>query len=796
MTELKRGRLEVLERVNGVVNKLDTKQIETVHTEKRSLFFAYIIAFIFLFFSGSLSAVQLVNVDIGDAGTASNLYSGPGPAVGSAGDVWNEFKIAAGWAPAPDIMANLVDQTGTPTAVSITFSNSVFRNLYDSAWGGSFGALVGDCAQLWGTETITISGLTPDGEYDLYLFGGKWDNASTFTVGGVSKTIQVAGSAQDPWQEGQEYAVFSGVTADGTGSIVISLEIPAGDPQGDTWISGLQLVLDPPPPVLEHLTAMSFWEVHQPEEIGTWCNYYNGWQLDHCIDARARGMQSLLYIANVFFVEKWDPGWAGFELRTDYQQCWKACKDLVQSLYDSDYIDGFMMPDEAVWTGISISELTTAANAIKADFSDSLIYYNEALAVWVYGKNLLDEPISYTAIPNAVDWISAGWYGNISLVQSHYQNDLYPAMTASQRAILVPDAFGSNNNPNKTLSQYETEMVSWAQQYFNWAKQDSNIVGIIPWHYGTRAYEGSYFEVGVEDMPSVKTKWQEIAADITSNYTWPKKAWQKPVQKFDLFSNDEQLPSTYAWDPWNANPTTPVPPTTSEVAFSTDKQYSGSTSIKMKTSSSKFRYCWGTNDRNLNRTWGWTDDPVQNIEFQVYVDPGINLYIYPYHESDYTCYFFITSAGQGGLAYHDSTGYYYVCNILDFNINAWNKVGLTIDTDTDNLKIYLNGEKLYDGNFVKIDDVSMTTVGFANWGTPRWLDDIAIWSGNRRNTTPDVCSLDLNSDGSVNLYEFTILASDWLIQGPFEQADFTGNDTVDIDDLTTLASFWLSQCSP
>jgi alpha-glucosidase len=62
------------------------------------------------------------------------------------------------------------------------------------------------------------------------------------------------------------------------------------------------------------------------------------------------------------------------------------------------------------------------------------------------------------------------------------------------------------------------------------------------------------------------------------------------------------------------------------------------------------------------------------------------------------------------------------------------------------------------------------------------------------NYTVDACSLDLNTDGKINLYEFSVMAAEWQtpeIPGP---GDFTGDGAVDMEDLGVLLNFWLQGC--
>jgi len=484
----------------------------------------------------------------------------------------------------------------------------------------------------------------------------------------------------------------------------------------------------------DNLDNIGFWETVWPVNVDDIATEYFTHNLSLALDAASRGINSYINVQNVFAVETWTNGqWSGYDLRSDYQQCWKVFNDLSGDIYDQDMLQGFQLPDEAVWNGLAVSEIDTMADAIKYDFPESVIYYNEALAVWEYGTDILGNSINYTQFSDSIDYVSADWYNDLEKVKYMYNKYIFPAMNTDQSAILVPDAFGSNNNPNKTLAQYQSDMLNMADNYYQWAKDAGRVTGLFPWHYGTRPFYIAYEEVGIYDMSQLKDKWEAIASEINSDFLWSSRQWVKPVQQFDNLSNNEQLPSTYAWDPWSSTQT-PSAPSTADVCFATDKSYSGTTSIKLKTQNAAFRYCWGTNDRNVDaRIWDWTNDSVQNIEFMVYVQSPISLYIKPYRNWYEPCDFFITGSGLG---FADAQGSQYVANWSNLNVNNWNSVSVKIDTWNQTLVIKLNGVEKYNSSFSKkttpqMDSDAFTTVGFVNYAADSnvWIDDISIWYG-------------------------------------------------------------------
>lgn len=67
-----------------------------------------------------------------------------------------------------------------------------------------------------------------------------------------------------------------------------------------------------------------------------------------------------------------------------------------------------------------------------------------------------------------------------------------------------------------------------------------------------------------------------------------------------------------------------------------------------------------------------------------------------------------------------------------------------------------------------------------------------LFTGDEYNQT--VCGMDLNSDGIVNLYEFAAMAAEWMTPGAPGAGDFTGDGSVDMEDMAALLVFWLEEC--
>jgi hypothetical protein len=162
----------------------------------------------------------------------------------------------------------------------------------------------------------------------------------------------------------------------------------------------------------------------------------------------------------------------------------------------------------------------------EADILPKLItYYNEAAGPIVRNVNCFNDTIGYTHVPPAVDWISLDFYNPPAdfVRREYYETHLYPLMkSASQRALLVPDASSSAHlKPNVTGSRSGwsvPDMVARAREYFTWAATDTSgkVIGINPWHYRRvpRGGDQNYWELGVRDVPALKSIWSEIGAEV------------------------------------------------------------------------------------------------------------------------------------------------------------------------------------------------------------------------------------------------------------------------------------------
>ena len=175
---------------------------------------------------------------------APSLYVGTGPAP-DVGTVWNDLQVplsATGdLTPAPSVdnpltFSNLNSSTGTATAIDIQLTSNFYRAF--NSTGGTVNNLQRDWVFANNNlqATLTIQGLNPALQYDIYLIGSTY--ATTFTVNGVGKTA--SGNAFDgTWSPNGEYVSFAAVTPTAVGEVAVLIQ---GSGQVNGAIAGLQIV--------------------------------------------------------------------------------------------------------------------------------------------------------------------------------------------------------------------------------------------------------------------------------------------------------------------------------------------------------------------------------------------------------------------------------------------------------------------------------------------------------------------------------------------------------------------------
>ena len=156
---------------------------------------------------------------------------GPGPAaVGSAGDLWNTSSQLGGGS----LTLKRTDGTSTTAIWSLSSGGGVGANI-----GGAYGRLF-DISVAIGTATIT--GLTPNRQYNLYLYEAYW--GETIDVNGADFTTPgIRDGTVDSLTAGSQYDVHT-VTADSSGVLTFA---PVSAQYDTPYITSWQLTQVPEP---------------------------------------------------------------------------------------------------------------------------------------------------------------------------------------------------------------------------------------------------------------------------------------------------------------------------------------------------------------------------------------------------------------------------------------------------------------------------------------------------------------------------------------------------------------------
>ena len=89
------------------------------------------------------------------------------------------------------------------------------------------------------------------------------------------------------------------------------------------------------------------------------------------------------------------------------------------------------------------------------------------------------------------------------MVRALYETQVFPAMLPHQRAFIVPGTFGCEGDLKPQATQISTKL----RLYFEWAKQEPRIAGIVPWHFANRSADAST-KVGSNTGPGRRRRLQ------------------------------------------------------------------------------------------------------------------------------------------------------------------------------------------------------------------------------------------------------------------------------------------------
>ena len=229
----------------------------------------------------------------------------------------------------------------------------------------------------------------------------------------------------------------------------------------------------------------------------------------------------------------------------DWQQRWAAqLVSTVQPMLAEGSLFGIFIGDEIVGAGVPFANLSAVVDKIRSDLprGKAILYCNEAApVVWDAAD------FYYPHVPTGLDWISLDYYPDAGTAAGYrrlYDNALYGLMSKQQMALIVPPAYGFNgyddgdkpcaqgmdkaacadqtccsnhtrDGPNPPChGNCTAAMLQWAAFTYDWAREDTRIVGLAPWHWESR--QNGPMQPGMERMPAVLAAFQQIGAEIVS----------------------------------------------------------------------------------------------------------------------------------------------------------------------------------------------------------------------------------------------------------------------------------------
>ena len=241
-----------------------------------------------------------------------------------------------------------------------------------------------------------------------------------------------------------------------------------------------------------HVKYLSFYGFDPDEQAG-WASLGISRNISLVKRGAARGFDHLLDIELVLFSPN---NGNGRRLLPGYMQRWQRLWETIRPQLHSLRLIGVFLGDELVANGMPSAHLAAAADAVRHSWRNATIYANEGWTSIVRkqgGANWTDGKL-----PANLSWISYDWYEYSSQgwlrPECEYKFWLYPMMHPTQRAVLVPQAFGSSTGPrrnsadpgsarhkNWSRAQYDDWTAAVANAYWEWAARDKRVVGINPY---------------------------------------------------------------------------------------------------------------------------------------------------------------------------------------------------------------------------------------------------------------------------------------------------------------------------
>lgn len=173
------------------------------------------------------------------------------------GTHWNNVLVEGG----NNTFSDVLDSEGNPSGISL-------YSTYTSTWGYKAPSQI-LTNYMWlmneDRHVVEFSGLEPGSRWDLYILsqGDKAGQGGFFEISGKEQQSSGADPTAIDWTEGENYVLFSNVSADESGKIPVNWYAEDG---GYGIINGMQLVRIPEPTtyaMIVGLAALVFCQIRR-----------------------------------------------------------------------------------------------------------------------------------------------------------------------------------------------------------------------------------------------------------------------------------------------------------------------------------------------------------------------------------------------------------------------------------------------------------------------------------------------------------------------------------------------------
>jgi len=209
----------------------------------------------------------------------------------------------------------------------------------------------------------------------------------------------------------------------------------------------------------------------------------------------------------------------------DWQSRWQNLVQQTQPHIASGTLIGFNLGDELLLHCLQPRHIDAMAQAIRASFPNTIIWYNEGHKPIEEHLNACGTKVTFS-ISSALSWFSIDLYHHDGVVpnwvhdnvKAFYKKYIFPNLHPGQRIALVPGSFNSNLNPNCDTKCYDEMIGHDAVDFIDWALSDSRVAAVIPWNWnGCPGFDPCIHnkdELSTDTLPTAPQKWFDLAAKL------------------------------------------------------------------------------------------------------------------------------------------------------------------------------------------------------------------------------------------------------------------------------------------